>query len=47
MMQQTFSVSNNELNELNEIADQGTYIPANGFVCKPNPWPFPLADSGA
>ncbi|GAA4612916.1 DUF3152 domain-containing protein [Saccharopolyspora hordei] len=42
MMQQTFSVSNNELHELNKIADQGTKIPADGFVCKPNPWPFPL-----
>ncbi|GAA2811355.1 DUF3152 domain-containing protein [Saccharopolyspora taberi] len=44
MMQQTFSVSNNELHELNKIADQGTSIPANGFVCRPNAWPFPVAD---
>ncbi|MER7010904.1 DUF3152 domain-containing protein [Saccharopolyspora sp. NPDC000359] len=42
MMQQTFSVSNNELHELNKIADQGTKIPADGFVCKPNAWPFPI-----
>ncbi|WP_246025212.1 DUF3152 domain-containing protein [Saccharopolyspora antimicrobica] len=42
MMQQTFSVSNNELHELNKIADQGTQIPADGFVCKPNAWPFPI-----
>ncbi|MDA3627609.1 DUF3152 domain-containing protein [Saccharopolyspora sp. WRP15-2] len=41
MMQQSFSVSNNELHELNKIADQGTQIPADGFVCKPNAWPFP------
>ncbi|GAA0538207.1 hypothetical protein GCM10011581_05160 [Saccharopolyspora subtropica] len=47
MMQQTFSVSNNELHELNEIADQGTNIPADGFVCKYNPWPFPTAGGGS
>jgi hypothetical protein len=42
MMQQTFSVSNNVLHELNQVADQGTKIPADGFVCKPNAWPFPV-----
>ncbi|MEY8043605.1 DUF3152 domain-containing protein [Saccharopolyspora cebuensis] len=46
MMQQTFSVSNNELHELNKIADQGAAIPADGFVCKPNAWPFPIVDGG-
>ncbi|GAA2332644.1 DUF3152 domain-containing protein [Saccharopolyspora halophila] len=42
MMQQTFSTSNNVLHKLNEVADQGTKIPADGFVCKPNAWPFPV-----
>ncbi|MBQ6640390.1 MAG: DUF3152 domain-containing protein [Saccharopolyspora sp.] len=42
MMQQTFSTSNNELRELNKAVPQGTEIPANGFVCKPNAWPFPV-----
>ncbi len=42
MMQQTFSTSNNELHELNKAVPQGTDIPANGFVCKPNAWPFPV-----
>ncbi|WP_223839528.1 DUF3152 domain-containing protein [Saccharopolyspora pogona] len=46
MMQQSFSVSNNELHELNKIADQGTEIPADGFVCKYNAWPFPTAGAG-
>ena len=46
MMQQSFSVSNNELNELNKIADQGTKIPADGFVCRPNAWPFPVPGAG-
>ncbi|WP_233576301.1 DUF3152 domain-containing protein [Saccharopolyspora rhizosphaerae] len=43
MMQQTFSVANNELHDLNQVADQGTPIDANGFVCRPNAWPFPVA----
>ena len=42
MMQQTFSTSNNELHELNKAVPQGTEIPANGLVCKPNAWPFPV-----
>ncbi|MFC7343154.1 DUF3152 domain-containing protein [Saccharopolyspora griseoalba] len=42
MMQQTFSASNNVLHELNQVADQGTKIAADGFVCKPNAWPFPV-----
>ncbi|WP_026152662.1 DUF3152 domain-containing protein [Actinopolyspora halophila] len=44
MMQQTFSVSNDELHDLNERVSQGTEIPSNGFVCKPNAWPFPLGN---
>lgn len=47
MMQQTFSVSNNELHELNKSVPQGTEIPANGFVCKYNAWPFPIGDNGS
>ncbi|SFT74693.1 Protein of unknown function [Actinopolyspora lacussalsi subsp. righensis] len=45
MMQQTFSVSNDVLHRLNERVSQGTEIPANGFVCKPNAWPFPLGNN--
>lgn len=45
MMQQTLSTSNNELHKLNEHVSQGTEIPANGFECKYNAWPFP-APSG-
>lgn len=44
MMQQTFSVSNDELHKLNERVSQGTGIPADGKVCKPNAWPFPLGE---
>ncbi len=44
MMQQTFSVANNELRMLNERVSQGAEIPANGYVCKPNAWPFPLGN---
>ncbi|MEU6132622.1 DUF3152 domain-containing protein [Saccharopolyspora sp. NPDC047091] len=47
MMQQTFSTSNNELHELNKAVPQGTEIPADGFVCKYNAWPFPVGDSGS
>lgn len=43
MMQQSFSVDNNELNELNDVADQGTPIPADGKTCEYNAWPFPQA----
>lgn len=46
MMQQTFSTSNNELHELNKANPQGAEIPANGFTCKYNPWPFPTAGGG-
>lgn len=41
MMQQTLSTSNNELHKLNQHVSQGTDIPANGFECKYNAWPFP------
>ncbi|WP_019853266.1 DUF3152 domain-containing protein [Actinopolyspora mortivallis] len=46
MMQQTFSLSNDVLHRLNERVSQGTEIPENGFVCKPNAWPFPLGEAG-
>lgn len=46
MMQQTFSVSNNVLNQLNQVADQGTSIPADGFECTPNAWPHPTGGDG-
>nr|WP_228047002.1 DUF3152 domain-containing protein [Saccharopolyspora sp. HNM0983] len=46
MMQQSFSVSNNELHELNQVADQGTSIPADGFECRPNAWPHPTGGGG-
>lgn len=42
MMQQTFSVSNDELHELNKAVPQGTKIPANGLVCRYSAWPFPV-----
>lgn len=42
MVQQTFSVANDELHRLNERVPQGAEIPANGLVCEPNAWPFPL-----
>ncbi len=38
MMQQSWSVSNNDLN----VLDPGT-IPKDGKVCKPNAYPFPTA----
>lgn len=44
MMQQTFSTANNELHELNKAVPQGTEIPADGLVCKPNAWPFPVGN---
>lgn len=44
MVQQTFSVANDELHQLNSRVSQGTEIPANGFVCRPNAWPFPLGN---
>jgi hypothetical protein len=47
MMQQTLSLSDNELHELNNAAQQGgTPIPADGAVCRPNAWPFPQGDDG-
>ncbi|WP_223199222.1 DUF3152 domain-containing protein [Solihabitans fulvus] len=45
MMQQTFSVSNNDLAQIiGRNIQGGTQIPADGKVCKVNAWPFPLAD---
>jgi hypothetical protein len=38
MMQQSWSVANNDLATLNP-----QLIPADGKVCKPNPYPYPLA----
>ena len=46
MMQQTLSVANNDLADLNKAAPQGADIPKNGFVCKYNAWPFPVGDNG-
>lgn len=43
MMQQTFSVANDELHELNKAVPQGADIPRDGKVCKYNAWPFPVA----
>ena len=43
MMQQTFSVSNDELHQLNKAVPQGAEIPKDGKVCKYNAWPFPTA----
>ncbi|MHA6802541.1 DUF3152 domain-containing protein [Salinifilum ghardaiensis] len=46
MMQQTFSTDNNELHQLNDLADQGgSNIPADGKTCEYNAWPFPRADA--
>jgi hypothetical protein len=47
MMQQTLSLSDNELHELNSTVQQGgASIPADGAVCRPNAWPFPQGDGG-
>lgn len=40
MMQQTFSVSNDDLSQITGNT-QGGPIPRNGMVCKPNAWPYP------
>lgn len=47
MMQQTFSVANNDLNQLNNVVSQGGQIPADGLVCRPNAWPFPVGNQGS
>ncbi|KJK45886.1 hypothetical protein UK23_24665 [Lentzea aerocolonigenes] len=41
MMQQTFSVSNDEIVHITAGAPQGVVIPQDGKVCAPNPWPYP------
>ncbi|GAB2924664.1 DUF3152 domain-containing protein [Rhodococcus aerolatus] len=37
MMQQTYGVANDDISAL----DPQGVVPANGFVCRFNPWPFP------
>ncbi|WP_298176263.1 DUF3152 domain-containing protein [Saccharomonospora sp.] len=46
MMQQTFGVANDYVAMLNDDhgGDVGT-VPADGKVCRPNPWPNPQPDS--
>lgn len=41
MMQQTFSVSNDEIVHITNGVPQGAVIPRDGKVCTPNPWPYP------
>lgn len=41
MMQQTFSVSNDEIVRITDGVPQGAVIPQDGKVCAPNPWPYP------
>ena len=41
MMQQTFSVSNDEIVHITNGVPQGAVIPRDGKVCTPNPWPHP------
>jgi hypothetical protein len=41
MMQQTLSVSNDELLAITAGEPQGIQIPHNGAVCTPNAWPYP------
>jgi hypothetical protein len=41
MMQQTFSLSNDEILKITAGYPQGVVIPHDGAVCTPNPWPFP------
>jgi hypothetical protein len=41
MMQQTFSVSNDEIVRITQGVPQGAVIPRDGKVCAPNPWPYP------
>ncbi len=37
LMQQTFGTANDQVAHL----DPEGVVPANGFTCRPNPWPFP------
>jgi hypothetical protein len=41
MMQQTFSVSNDQLAELTAATPQGVTVPHDGRTCVANPWPHP------
>ncbi|SDG19786.1 Protein of unknown function [Lentzea fradiae] len=41
MMQQTFSVSNDEIVQITGGIPQGAVIPRDGKVCTPNGWPHP------
>lgn len=41
MMQQTLSVSNDELAEITARAPQGPAVPSDGRTCVANPWPRP------
>ncbi|MFD9703745.1 DUF3152 domain-containing protein [Lentzea sp. NPDC059081] len=41
MMQQTFSVSNDEIVRITGGVPQGAFIPQDGKVCRPNGWPYP------
>ncbi|MET9229006.1 DUF3152 domain-containing protein [Lentzea sp. NPDC003310] len=41
MMQQTFSVANDEIVRITNGVPQGAVIPQNGKVCTPNGWPYP------
>ncbi|MDX8032949.1 DUF3152 domain-containing protein [Lentzea sp. BCCO 10_0856] len=41
MMQQTFSVSNDEIVRITNGVPQGAFIPQDGKVCRPNGWPNP------
>ncbi|WP_082114741.1 DUF3152 domain-containing protein [Lentzea aerocolonigenes] len=41
MMQQTFSVSNDQLAEITAARPQGLTVPKDGRTCVANPWPHP------
>jgi hypothetical protein len=41
MMQQTFSVSDNEILDISGGSAEGVVIHRDGKVCTPNPWPYP------
>ncbi|MFS8099424.1 DUF3152 domain-containing protein [Lentzea alba] len=41
MMQQSFSVSNDEIVRITQGVPQGAFIPQDGKVCLPNGWPYP------
>lgn len=41
MMQQTFSVSNDEIVQITGGVPQGAVIPRDGKVCTPSGWPYP------